>query len=67
MRSWTFLICAGLLWSGCATHVPPNALAEKRYLEIEWIEGFDQARDEALRRDQPLLAVLVAGRLDGLC
>ncbi|HHO52570.1 MAG TPA: hypothetical protein ENK18_17300 [Deltaproteobacteria bacterium] len=67
MRAWIPLICAGLATAGCATHVPPNAFAEKRYLQIDWIEGFDEARAEALALDRPLLAVLVAGRLDGLC
>lgn len=52
---------------GCATHVPPNQLAEKRYLEIQWRPDFAAGRADAAALDKPLLVMLVSGQLDGLC
>lgn len=62
------ILFATLLFvSGCLTHVPPNALAEKRYLEVAWAPGFDTARERAMADDKPMLVMLVAGQLDGVC
>ncbi|MCA9695741.1 MAG: hypothetical protein R3A51_19660 [Nannocystaceae bacterium] len=61
------LACLTLSDAGCATHVPPNALAEKRYLEIAWQPDFVTARARAAALGKPMMVALVAGELDGLC
>ena len=58
----TFLIGA----SAC-THTPPPDREQRAYLRIGWMPSWEAARAEALRTERPILVVLAAGELDGLC
>ena len=53
-----------LLFSGCATHMPPRA---HEHMKIRWAANYDAALAEAGRDRKPLLVVLVAGEIDGPC
>jgi hypothetical protein len=54
----------GLLASGCLTHLPP---AGHGHMAIHWGASYEAACDEAARTHRPLLVLLVAGEIDGLC
>jgi hypothetical protein len=56
-----------LLAAGACTHTPPPARGDRGYLRIGWMPSWNAARAEAARLDRPLLVVLAAGQLDGLC
>lgn len=56
--------CTLLLLAGCITHLPPRSTT---HLQIAWRPSFDAAARDAARLHEPLLAVLVAGRIDGPC
>lgn len=62
-----FFLLLAVPASACATHVPPNQLAQKRYLELAWQPDLEAGRAEARAQDKPLLVMLVSGQLDGLC
>ena len=49
------------------THTPPPDRAQRGYLQIHWMPSWEAARAEAKRSDRPILVVLAAGELDGLC
>ena len=53
-----------LLVAGCITHLPPRSTT---HLQIAWRPSFDAAARDAARAHKPLLAVLVAGEIDGPC
>jgi len=57
--------CLALLLAGCLTHLPPKA--DHCHMRIRWAASFEEARARALDEGHPVLAVLAAGKLDGLC
>lgn len=62
------VMIATMTWTAaCVTHLPPNQLVEKRYLDVTWADDFDAARARAREVGKPMFVVLVAGQLDGLC
>ena len=50
--------------SGCITHLPMRTEA---HLRMPWAGSFDAAVVEATRTGKPILACLVAGKIDGAC
>jgi hypothetical protein len=54
-----------LLATGCITHLPPPV--QHKQMHIGWTRDFDEAQQRAAREGKPVLAVLAAGELDGLC
>jgi hypothetical protein len=50
------LLPLALLVAGCKTH-----------LEIRWAASFDEAQRAAVASHKPILAVLAAGEIAGLC
>jgi hypothetical protein len=50
--------------TGCITHLPVRTTT---HLQIRWWPSFDEAAREAARTQKPLLAVLAAGEIAGLC
>ncbi len=55
---------AVLAITGCITHLPVRTTT---HLQIHWQSSFEAAEREAARVDKPLLAVLAAGEINGLC
>ena len=50
--------------SGCLSHLPVRST---EHLQIHWAANFDAARSEAMARQKPILACLIAGEINGLC
>ena len=50
--------------SGCITHLP---LRTDAHLRMKWAASFDAAVAEATRTGKPILACLIAGKIDGAC
>lgn len=55
---------AALTAGGCITHLPPRSTT---HLQIAWRPSFDAAARDAAAAGKPLLAVLVAGEINGPC
>jgi hypothetical protein len=53
-----------LLLSGCITHL---AVRTRDHLRITWARDFADATERAQREHKPILMVLVAGEINGLC
>jgi hypothetical protein len=58
------LLPLALVFTGCITHLPPRSTT---HLQIAWRSSFATAARDAAARHAPLLAVLVAGQIDGPC
>jgi hypothetical protein len=58
------LAFVALLLAGCITHLPPRT---REHLTISWARGFDDACRRAASERKPILAILVAGQIDGPC
>jgi hypothetical protein len=59
-------LALGLLFAtGCITHLPPPM--HHKQMSIDWARDFDEAQRRAASEGKPVLAVLAAGELDGLC
>jgi hypothetical protein len=56
---------APLFLAGCLTHLPPKA--EMCHLGIHWAPDYTSALARAQESGKPILACLVAGKIDGLC
>ena len=50
--------------AGCITHLPPRSTT---HMQIAWQPSFDAAARVSAATGKPLLAVLVAGKIDGAC
>jgi hypothetical protein len=58
------LVAAVIALTGCITHLPVRT---RTHLKIAWRAGWDDAAREAARTGKPILALLIAGEIDGLC
>jgi hypothetical protein len=50
--------------AGCITHLPPRTTT---HLQVHWQPDYESARRAAERMGKPLLVLLVAGEIAGLC
>lgn len=50
--------------AGCITHL---AVRTRDHLRIAWARDWDDATARAQRENKPILMILVAGQIDGLC
>ena len=50
--------------TGCITHLPVRTTD---HLRIAWARDWDDAASRAQRENKPILMLLVAGQIDGLC
>jgi hypothetical protein len=62
--TWSALLVSLFVDAGCLTHLPPSG---HLHMAIPWRATYAEARDEAARTQRPLLVLLVAGEIDGLC
>jgi hypothetical protein len=53
-----------LALTACITHLPPRSTT---HLQIAWQPSFDAAARVSSATGKPLLAVLAAGQIAGLC
>jgi hypothetical protein len=53
-----------LTLSGCITHL---AVRTREHLRIAWARDWNDAAARAAREQKPILMILVAGQIDGLC
>jgi hypothetical protein len=60
-----FLSLSLLGLTACLTHMPVKA--DKCHLGIHWVADYDTALARAQEEGKPVLAVLVAGKIDGFC
>jgi hypothetical protein len=58
------LLALALTLSGCITHL---AVRTRDHLRIAWARDWDDAAARAQREHKPILMVLVAGEINGLC
>jgi hypothetical protein len=58
------LALASLLLAGCITHLPVRT---REHLQIPWAASFDAAQARAAAEHKPLLVLMIAGEIDGLC
>jgi hypothetical protein len=58
------LLAVAMLLSGCITHL---AVRTREHLRIAWARDWDDAATRARQEHKPILMVLVAGQIDGLC
>jgi hypothetical protein len=58
------LALLSLLVAGCITHLPVRS---REHMQIHWARDFADAGERARREHKPILAVLVAGKIDGPC
>jgi hypothetical protein len=58
------LALASLLLAGCITHLPVRT---REHLSIPWARSFDDAARRAADERKPLLVLMIAGQIDGLC
>ena len=56
---------AALLLAGCLTHLPPPP--SHCQMRVRWAKDFDAAQARAVAEQEPIVAVLAAGALDGPC
>ena len=61
----TLLASSLLCLTACLTHMPVKA--DKCHLGIHWMADYDTALAHAQEEGKPVLAVLVAGKIDGFC
>ncbi len=54
------LLCA----AGCFSHMPPAGHA---HMKIHWASSYEAAAVQARATGRPLLVLLIAGKIDGLC
>ena len=64
MLTRLFACVLTLALAGCITHLPVRT---RDHLRIAWARDFADAEARARRLDRPILAVLVAGQIDGPC
>jgi hypothetical protein len=64
MRALLVASVIGLTFAGCITHLPVRSTT---HMQIAWRAGWDDAAREAARTGKPILAVLAAGEIAGLC
>ena len=57
-------IAITLMTAGCITHLPVRTTD---HLRIAWARDFADASERAQREGKPILMLLVAGQIDGLC
>jgi hypothetical protein len=55
---------ATMMLAGCITHLPVRTTD---HLRIAWARDFSDASQRAQREGKPILMLLVAGQIDGLC
>ena len=60
----TATMTAAMLTAGCITHLPVRTTD---HLRIAWARDFSDATERAQREGKPILMLLVAGQIDGLC
>jgi hypothetical protein len=53
-----------LTLSGCITHL---AVRTHDHMRIAWTRDWNEASERAQRDHKPILMLLVAGEIDGLC
>ena len=58
------VLALALTLSGCITHL---GVRTREHLRIGWANGWDDAAARAQREQKPILMILVAGQIDGLC
>jgi len=58
------LLAVAMLLSGCITHL---AVRTRDHLRIAWARDWDDAAARARLEHKPILMILVAGQIDGLC
>jgi hypothetical protein len=58
------LLAVALLLGGCITHL---AVRTREHLRIAWARDWDDATARAGAQHKPILMILVAGQIDGLC
>ena len=63
-RPMARLLAFAMLLSGCITHL---AVRTREHLRIAWARDWDDAAMRARAQGKPILMVLVAGQIDGLC
>jgi hypothetical protein len=59
------LFFAASLATGCITHLPPPP--RMCHMRVHWAQDFAAAQARAQVENKPILACLVAGKIDGLC
>jgi hypothetical protein len=58
------LLAISLTLFGCITHL---AVRTRDHLRIAWARDWEDAAARARRENKPILMVLVAGEINGLC
>ncbi len=53
-----------LFVTGCLSHLPPIA---HTHMQIHWAKDYAAAAEQARSQQRPILAVMAAGQIDGLC